>query len=498
MSSIKRIPLFITYLVCLPVFSMGPEPLKTARTPRVRTVDLNIGESQQITLCDGSQADVKLLALDERCDDIRGAVREARVQVDVNGISVQLISATYHLPETAGSVQIDCPITRGYTKNSRSDAWGLEKDARLRLWPAGSPLVAPGTFVYPLRQRWFASDTQMANDPTFVDGGEMPGSTQIYYHYGLDFGGVEGMVDIIAATSGIVVSSGTDVLPGYKDTPVNPRYDVVYLLDGRGWYYRYSHLKSIENDIRPGKVVPMGKKIGVLGKEGGSGGWSHLHFDISSRQPSGKWGTQEGYAFVWEAYMNQYRPDLIAIARPHHIAWTGEQVKLDGSRSWSRDGKELSFQWTFTDGRHVTGAIAKRVYEKPGEYSEILKITDAAGRVDYDFAVVQVFDKSSPRRIPAIHPAYSPTFGIRPGDPVTFTVRSFGTPGGEVLDFGDGTPPVEVKSDGNANVHAANGYAVTTHRFAKAGDYIVRAEYTGEQGVKAIAHLHVTVENASE
>ena len=28
------------------------------------------------------------------------------------------------------------------------------------------------------------------------------------------------------------------------------------------------------------------------------------------------------------------------------------------------------------------------MYDKPGEYSEILKVVDAKGNVDYDFAVV--------------------------------------------------------------------------------------------------------------
>ena len=44
-------------------------------------------------------------------------------------------------------------------------------------------------------------------------------------------------------------------------------------------------------------------ELGRSGKEGGSGGWSHLHFEIVSRQPSGEWGTQEGFAFLWEAYL---------------------------------------------------------------------------------------------------------------------------------------------------------------------------------------------------
>jgi hypothetical protein len=42
-------------------------------------------------------------------------------------------------------------------------------------------------------------------------------------------------------------------------------------------------------------MIRRGQRLGRLGKEGGSGGWSHQHFEIKSRQPSGKWGTQEDY-----------------------------------------------------------------------------------------------------------------------------------------------------------------------------------------------------------
>ena len=41
---------------------------------------------------------------------------------------------------------------------------------------------------------------------------------------------------------------------------------------------------------------------------------------------------------------------------------------------------------------------------------------------------------------------------------------------------------------------AKNGYAVTEHRFARPGHYLVRVERTNEQGQRAIGHLHVLVE----
>ena len=75
---------------------------------------------------------------------------------------------------------------------------------------------------------------------------------KIYYHSGLDIGGSEADVRVIAATDALVVSVGDDVLEGHReDTPVAKRYDVVYLLDNRGWYYRYSHLHNINDQLLP-------------------------------------------------------------------------------------------------------------------------------------------------------------------------------------------------------------------------------------------------------
>jgi len=490
----SRIAVAVVVVLLAAELKAGDSPPSPATI--VRAVDLDLQEAQTIALADGTKVRVKLLGLDETRDAMRDAVRQARVKVEVNGQSLVLTSATYHLPVKFAGIQIDCPITKGYiTNSSEGNAWGLLKDARVRLWPARSPWLEPGTFVYPLRQRWFASHTQMANEPTFVDGGEAPDNKRIYYHYGLDSGGAEGMVDVLATSAGRVISSGKELLPGYDDSPAKPRYDVVYLLDDRGWYHRYSHLQSVDPAVRPGAQVGLGQKVGVLGKEGGSGGWSHLHYDITSRQPSGLWGIQEGYAFLWEAYQRQYAPKIMAVARPHHFVFAGDKVVLDGSKSWSASGKVARHDWTFTDGTRAHGATVERTYARSGEYSEILKVTDARGEVDYDFAVVLVIDRAAPDRLPpTIHPAFAPTTNIRAGDPVTFKVRSFRTTAGnETWDFGDGTAKVAVKSDGNVNSLAKDGYAMTQHRFASPGRYLVRVERTNEQGQRAIAHLQVPV-----
>jgi murein DD-endopeptidase MepM/ murein hydrolase activator NlpD len=520
-----RRSLLTSCLICAIVFARSPLDnaclskaqaqsqlaTETASKPTLlRAIELNQGESAEVELSSGKRVTVKLIDLTETRDALRSAVRRAEVTVEVGGERATLVSATYHLPTTVGGVRIDCPITRGYAANSTQDSWGLSKDARLRLWPAGSPMIEPEEFGYPVKQAWFATATQMANEPVYVDGGERPAVKKIYYHSGEDIGGAEGLVDVVAATDGLVVSRGTAVLEGHdrktlRDSPVAERYDVVYLLDARGWYYRYSHLATIDPSIVPGRAIRRGDPIGVLGKEGASGGWSHLHFEIKSRQPSGKWGTQAAYGLLWEAYVRKHRPELVAVARPHHVLWAGDTITLDAGRSWSAAGKIARYEWTVTDGPASLGTTTEGVrldrrYTKPGTYSEILKITDDAGRVDYDFAVVQVLDRDHPADVPqSIHAAYAPTFhakpgDLKPGDPITFLVRTFGPfVGNETWDFGDGTPPVEVRSDGNAKALAPDGYAKTVHRYAKPGHYLVSVSSTNERDETATARLEVRI-----
>jgi len=473
--------------------------LELARRPiesQPTAVDLKLGQQATVRLPNGRSATVKLLKIEEQRDSLRHALRLARVTAEVNGQPVTVGAATYHLPVTVGGVQIDCPITKGYLECG--DHWGLVADARLRLWPAGYPLITPGTFSYPARQRWFASHTLMANQ---IGDGDDPTKQHIYYHWGLDIGGAERMVDVLAATDGQVVSAGGQMLqPGTYPKLVGPRADVVYVRDGRGWFYRYSHLDSIDPAARLGARVKMGQKIGVLGKKGASGGWSHLHFDIVAPQPSGQWGILEGYALLFEAY-HQAHPleTLEAVARPHQLVAVGEKVVFDASRSWSRGGPDhiASYAWTFTDGKTVRRPVAEHRYTKPGTYSEILRVADKDNNVDVDFAQIRVRDPQHPEyKLPSVHAAYWPTWDIKAGDPITFKARAFGVApdeGQEEWDFGDGSPKAFTRSDGNVQAQAPDGYAITRHTYQTAGRYLVRVSRTNQRGESGTARLDIIV-----
>jgi hypothetical protein len=280
---------------------------------------------------------------------------------------------------------------------------------------------------------------------------------------------------------------------------VRPRYDVVYLRDPRGWYYRYSHFDSIDAAVQVGVRVSIGQQIGVLGKEGASGGWSHLHFELIRPQESGRLGSDSMYAFLHQVYQAENEQPVIAVARPQILGFAGEPILLDGGRSWSASGRHgMKYEWSFDDGTKAFGRRVEHVYDRPGRFCPVLKVTDARENVDYDFGKVTVARADiPPAQRCSLHAAYWPTKNIRAGDEVTFLVRSFRFQpprGDEIWDFGDGSPAERTRSDGSVDPRNKDGYAVTKHCFEKAGDYIVAVRRSNGDGQTAVDKLNVRVD----
>ncbi|MEW6237410.1 MAG: PKD domain-containing protein [Candidatus Omnitrophota bacterium] len=457
------------------------------------TVDMAVGEIYFYHWKTPAEKRIKVVSYKETRDEFRNAVRQAEVLVEVDGVQETIPVAQYSMPKIVNGVKLDAPITKGYLDNSGSpEIWDLApgKDVRLRVWDSDQSLLEPGTFCYPVKQRWFASETQMANEPTFVDGGEDPRRKDIYYHYALDFGGYDLLVPIVAATDGEIVSVAGDAAPWITKELypfVEPRYDVVYIRDGRGWFYRYSHFSKILPHVKVGQRVKMGDWIGILGKEGASGGWSHLHFGVHGVEGDER-GLINGYPFIVEAYLREHPGSLLAVARPHQLVKTGDVVRLDGSNSICDGGEIVSYDWQFHDGTTAQGPIAEKTYDKPGVYSEILRIQDNRGQIDADFAVVHVLAATDALEHlpPSIHAAYYPTFGIKAGGVVYFKARTFRVDGGkEQWDFGDGTSGETCSQD---------EFATISHHYNKPGLYIVTVRRDSANGTSAAAQLKVMVE----
>ena len=79
----------IAFLVAAALPAGAGEP---AVDPLMRVVDLNVGEERTITLCNGESVIVKLLTKRTLRDPVRNAVRQAWVDVEVDGRRVYYIS----------------------------------------------------------------------------------------------------------------------------------------------------------------------------------------------------------------------------------------------------------------------------------------------------------------------------------------------------------------------------------------------------------------------
>ena len=142
------------------------------------------------------------------------------------------------------------------------------------------------------------------------------------------------------------------------------------------------------------------------------------------------------------------------------------------------------------DGFFDDGPVVNHTFEMPGEYEAVCTTTS----IDGDMASSTVLVEVTENDLPLVEISAEPTDGIVPFT-VDLAASVLGGDGELVYawDFGDGSPRVTVQSDGNAVKHAPDGYAVTTHRFRKAGHHVIRVEHTNQHGLRAIGHLHVEV-----
>ena len=118
----------ITPMIAITIFCLTAPIARADRSgptqPLVRTVDLQIGQSVEVELCDGSQATVKLIGLHETRDEVCFAVRRAEVTVEVNGQQGELVTCETVLCSRGRNV--------GWPRAAASCGWPAENQQRKR------------------------------------------------------------------------------------------------------------------------------------------------------------------------------------------------------------------------------------------------------------------------------------------------------------------------------------------------------------------------------
>ncbi|MGC9347557.1 MAG: PKD domain-containing protein, partial [Anaerolineae bacterium] len=256
-----------------------------------------------------------------------------------------------------------------------------------------------------------------------------------------------------------------------------------------GLTVRYAHMniETIDPALTVGAEVKAGQ---VLGKTGCTwNGWRsqwadpHLHVGFTRETPDGDVRISP-YPFLVAAYLRTYDDPVLPVAGGYYFTTVGRPVTLDATRTvLSPEHDVRSFLWRLYDGTEVPGPTVDVVYDRSGQYAEMLEVRTEAGLLVTDFAQVRVYD---PARDPGDELAhgwayYSPLREIHPGTPVTFWNRLLDTQD-VMIDYGDGSVSEVIAEKAE-------------HRFGAPGRYIVTLRGQGLAGEPVMAKLGVVVES---
>jgi len=460
-----------------PQHKVTPDQTAEIKYSTQQFVCLDPGESCHFQLRNGAEKRIRLVAVKEYEDPVIHLMRRADVEVEIDGKPITLTCAPYVMPTEIEGVRIQADTT---------SAWlGIPKRVQFSLWDASDPIVDTNRFCFPLPgYRLFSHGLQAYNEPVHLghrDGD--PKGQHFYHYYGVDFAGYEGRQKVVSCIDGIVILT-------------KPEEGSLCIRDDRGLVLYYGHLDSILPDIRVGTPVKCGQWVGMLGKRGASGNFSHIHVGVILSDTAMAEGRLNGYPqgccthnlnlYPWlvAAYQQESGMDLYAMARPHKAALTGDKVLFDGSNSMACKSTITSFKWEFHDGTTAEGPKAEKVYEKPGCYSAALWVKDDRGGHDVDFCTVRVYSRSAPEdAIGTLFVTYIPTAEVRVDQPVNFRIWPQGVMAECIqVDFGDGTI-----------IRDYRPYSAITHKFKNSGIHIVTVTGTAG-GLPVTQRVKVVVE----
>ncbi len=448
-----------------------PEQADRIRYSSQRFVYLDLDEAHVFRLKDGTPRTIRLESVKEVKDSIVGLIRRAEVVVEIDGKPLGLVCAPYVMPTEVAGLRIQVDTT---------SAWlAIPKRVQLSLWDAADPIVDTGLFGFPLPDyRLFSHGIQAYNEPVHLghrDGD--PHGQRFYHNYGVDFAGYEGRQKVVSCIDGVVVQA-------------EPQEGTLAIRDARGFTLVYCHLDAILSDIKLGTRVKRGQWVGMLGRRGASGNFSHLHVGAylsESAMITGRMNRNLNlYPWLVAAHEGAFGRGLHAVARPHHAVRTGEAVEFDGTNCIAGRSKIASYRWEFHDGTHVDGPKAKRAYEKPGCYMAALRVQDEDGSTDVDFCKVKVFsDPPAEAVIATLFVTYKPAGIVRVGQPVSFRIWPQSSEVGAIeVDFGD---------EGRQRDYRP--YSAIAHVFRKPGIHVVTVSATAG-GLPVTQKVEIIVEHA--
>ena len=442
--------------------------------------DLDLGQAKEVRVPGPAgevRREVRLLQVEESRwpnwhlaeAPSHAVLRAAEVHVEVGGTRTVLWARPFESPRLVNGLRLYVETTRTWATTPQLDPLdGVTHDVRLSCVAEGMPW-GPKELRFPIASfRWQANtyrNTWSALVPY----------NKLYYHRGEDFGAIPDEVEVLASLGGTVIQSP---LPdGDRDS----NHLRLRHVSGLEFAYYHMDLETIRRDLTNGAVVVTGQTLGRTGMT-----WDGRRSQVND--PHLHWGVfRDGqplasFPFVLEAYLRDYPDAVLALAGGYHYAMPGEPVELDASRSVARAGRRIvRHRWLLHDGHELDAAQVVVRADRPGLYSEELRVWADDGSEDRDYVQLRVWDRERGARIGAGWFYHSPVRGSRPGNPVRFWNRLWGTTAPVTIEFGDGSLPTQIRDE-------------TTHVYATPGRFTARLSSLGPDGEPLEVRMQVVIE----
>jgi PKD repeat protein len=121
--------------------------------------------------------------------------------------------------------------------------------------------------------------------------------------------------------------------------------------------------------------------------------WDAGMYITSSRKPSNP---------------QNHQPTADGTAGEPYNGFVHELITFDGSRSYDRDGRIITWRWSYGDGISESGEITTHSYNQTGNYTVTLTVTDNLFASDVYTTIAHITRANNPPSAPAIS---GPTFG---------------------------------------------------------------------------------------
>ncbi len=179
----------------------------------------------------------------------------------------------------------------------------------------------------------------------------------------------------------------------------------------------------------------------------------------------------------------------VADADGRYSGVIGENIRLDGSKSYDPDGNPLSYEWDVDgDGTYdLTGKIVNVTYYKTGTFNVVLKVSDGQYS-DTDTTTVTI--SSPPPPPPTNEPPVAEAGGpyeCYVGEEITLDGSESHDPDGYIVDY-----KWDIDNDGVWDLHGKRASVV----FHNTGSFIVKLNVTDNDSATAEDTALVTVKES--